>query len=153
MVIDMADMANIVVYNDATTPVLLTLEPYTANPNPVWIEKTSTKAMAARAKISQMRTIQKNGYTRRVHKVELPIMEQESGGTAEGYIAPPKVAHTVAVQLVAFVHERATETDVANAMKYAINSFLAVTTAGTGDEYKDATDVGRKFMVGDILPD
>jgi len=153
MVNVMADMADIVVYNDATTPVLVTLEPYTANPFPIWVEKSATKAKAEKVKISQTRMPQKNGYTRRMHKVELPIMEVPSGGTPTGYVAPAEVAHVVSGQLVVFVHERATDTDVANALKYLINSFLAVTTAGTGNEYKNATDFGRKFLVGDIMPD
>jgi len=113
MVIIMADMADIVVYNDAATPVVVTLEPYTANPNPVWIEKSATKAKAERMRISQTRMPQKNGYTRRMHKVDLPILEIPSGGTSGGYTAPPEVAHTVGAQLVVFVHDRATDTDVA----------------------------------------
>lgn len=148
----MANMANIVVYDDATTPVAYTFVPQEAMPNPLWVEQSSTKSKNAKARISQSRATQKNGYDRRLHKVELPIMEQPTGGTSSGFVAPPEIAHTVTLQLSGFIHPRATNTDVANAAKMLINSFLGIATAGTGDEYKNASDVGRSFIVKDILP-
>lgn len=148
----MADMANIVVYDDSTTPVQYTFVPHSSSPDPIWVEVSATKSGNAKAKQTMSRVVQKNGLTRRLHKLELPIMEQASGGDLTGNVAPPKVAHTVTLQLSGFIHERATNAEVANAAKMLINSFLGDTTAGTGDAYKNAANQARTFMVQDIIP-
>lgn len=79
-------------------------------------------------------------------------MEQTTGGSAEGYVAPPRVAHTIVAQVQVFAHERATNTDLANALKMLINSVLGDAGAGVGDAYKAATNAGRTFLIGDIIP-
>lgn len=147
----MADMANIVVYDDSTTPVQYTFIPKESTPDPVWIESSSTKSQIAKAKQTMSRVVQKNGLTRRLHKLELPIMEQASGGDLTGNVAPPKVAHTVVLQISGFIHERATDAEVANATKMLVNSFLGDTAAGTGDAYKNATGQAQAFMIHDII--
>lgn len=148
----MADMANIVVYDDSTTPALYTFVPHSSVPEPVWVENSATKSGNAKAKLTMLRVVQKNGLTRRLIKLELPIMEQASGGDLTGNVAPPKVAHTVTLQLSGFVHERATNAEVANAAKMLINSFMGDTAAGTGDAYKNAAGQARAFMIQDIIP-
>lgn len=147
----MADMANIVVYDDSTTPVQYTFIPQASVPDPVWIESSSVKSGNAKAKLYMTRVVQKNGLTRRLLKLELPIMEQASGGDLTGNVAPPKVAHTVTLQISGFIHERATDAEVANATKMLINAFMADTAAGTGDAYKNATGQARAFMIHDIV--
>lgn len=148
----MADMANIVVYDDSATPALFTFVPHQANPEPLWVESSAVKSAVAKSRMTNSRVVQKNKVSRRQFKVEMPVMEQASGGNLGGFIAPPTVAHTVVVQLSVFAHERATETDVANALKMLINGVMGDTAAGTGSAFVNATNAGRRFLIGDILP-
>lgn len=149
----MADMADFVVYNDATTPVAATFTPLESTPDSVWIEKSTTKSQLAKGRVSVSKQVQKNGIERRVLKLELPIMEVPTGADLAGNTASPKVAYVVPAQISVFVPQRATDADVANSIKMLVNVLMGDATAGTGDAYKNATNMARTFAIGGIKPD
>lgn len=146
----MAAMANIVAYNDASTPVAMTFVPVTDTPDAFWRESNSTASQLAKWRMTQSMALQKNGIERRVVKLEAPIMEQATGAAADGNVAPPKVAHTIVGQVSLFVHNRATEAQVADVLKRLLVSVLGDATAGTGSAYLNATNPHREFLIKQV---
>lgn len=148
----MGQMADFTVYDDSTTPVAFTYKPVGNLPYPLWRESSSTKSMRAKSTYSEQLVVQNNGIRRRVTKLVDPVMEQASGAAADGNVAPPKVAHEITVGLQIIAHERATEEQLANALKKAVNIALGDATAGTGNAYKNATNVAREFLIKEVIP-
>jgi hypothetical protein len=143
----MANSANMSAYaDDATTQ--FTFRPMTREPGlQVYLESSATKSVNALARKTLAVMEQKNKLVRRMKKTELPIMEQASGGNLSGYVAPPKVAHTVTVMTVVLVDPRATATDVANALKLHESAITTDTgAAGTASTY-----IGLANQVGEVL--
>lgn len=143
----MAELATQIVYDDA--PTSKTFEPSSDN---VLIENNVGLAPMARAQV----TFQggKFGVTkaRRIIKLDVPVMESiGSAGTQEGYVAAPKVAHTIGASVAIFCDEsRATPTEIAHALKLLINYVLGDATAGTANAYRDATNSARKFLIAGV---
>lgn len=148
----MADMANIVVYDDASTPVVRTYVPITDTPNPKWSEVNAAKSLVAQERVEMSHELQKNGVMRRVVKLEIPVLEETSGAAADGYVAPPKVAHTIVAQVSLFAHQRSTPAQIANAVKQLHGIMIGDTAAGTGSAYFNATDASRSFLIKGIIP-
>lgn len=44
-------------------------------------------------------------------ELSVPVMEQSTGGTSSGYVAPPSVAHRLTAKVVFFMHNRSTAAD------------------------------------------
>lgn len=148
----MGQMADITVYDDAATPVAFTYNPIGNSPFPLWREASSTKSLRAKSTYTEQLVVQNNGLRRRVTRLVDPVMEQTSGAAADGNVAPPKVAHEITVGLQVISHERATEEQIANALKKAINIALGDATAGTGNAYKNATNTARAFLIKEVVP-
>lgn len=149
----MANSANIsAVADDATTA--FTFRPVTRSESlQEYLESNVSKSSIALARITLASMTQKNKLFRRVKKTELPIMEQASGGNISGYVAPPKVAHTVTVMTVVIVDPRATATDVANAMKLHESTMTTDTgAAGTANTYRDLTNQVGEVLIRGIMP-
>jgi hypothetical protein len=145
-------MANLVVYDDASTPVVRTYVPITDTPYPRWGEMDAAKPAAAQERVTMETDKRANGIMRRVVKLEIPVMEATSGGAADGYVAPPKVAHTIVAQVSLFAHERATLSQLANAIKQLHGLMIGDVAAGTGSAYFNATDASRGMLIKGILP-
>lgn len=149
----MANSANITAYaDDATT--LFTFRPVTRSEGlQEYLEVSNTKSSTALARQSLAQMVQKNKAIRRQKKTELPIMEQASGGNISGYVAPPKVAHTVVVMTVVVADPRATATDIANAVKLHEST---VTTdsgaAGTANTYLNLSNQTGDVLIRGIMP-
>lgn len=149
----MANSANIsAVADDATTA--FTFRPVTRSEGlQEYLESNVSKSSIALARITLASMIQKNKQFRRMKKTELPIMEQASGGNISGYVAPPKVAHTVTVMTVVIADPRATATDVANAMKLHESTLTTDTgAAGTANTYRDLTNQVGELLIRGIMP-
>lgn len=149
----MANMADITAYDDAATPVATIYKPVTDTPVALWRERNTTKSDIALERLTMMSDPGgKSGLRRRYVKLEVPVMEQASGAAADGNVAPPKVAHTMAFVIAAYVHPRATADQIANGFKKAYNIATGVATAGTGNAFKNATDPGRALIILDERP-
>lgn len=145
----MAQMTDITVYNDATTPVATLFKPSSNNPAK-WIERDVSKSENALARVvMSIDPPSKSGLKRRLVKLEVPVMEQPSGAAADGNVAPPKVAHTMVFHGVIYCHSRATASQKADLVKMGVNILLGDATAGTGDAYKNATNLARTTLIHD----
>jgi hypothetical protein len=144
----MAELASMTAYDDVSLTAF-TLEPISDSE---WLEVSTTKSFAAKIRASINRLVLKNKMVRRMYKTDIPVMENVGAfGTSEGYVAPPKVAHTISVSTAVFCDEgRVTITDIANALKLHINTLLGDAAAGTANVYRDATAMPRKFVVSGV---
>lgn len=143
----MAELATVQVYDDV--PTLFSLIPAS---DFGWVENNNAKSPLARVRASISNLLLKNKMTRRMYKIQVPVMETlGTVGTMEGYVAAPRVAHEITVSTAIFCDDsRATPVDVANALKLHINSLLGDAAAGTAGAYVNATNMPRTFLVSGV---
>lgn len=109
----MANIADIVVFDGATTPVSHTLKPIDVSreKNKViarWREQLASLPTEAQVRATETSEILPSGVTRVDLKVVVPVMESISGQNAAGYTAAPKVAYEDTFILTSFQHSRST---------------------------------------------
>lgn len=112
----MSNIANIVVYDGAATPVAHTLVPVevvkdskTGIITALWREQIA--ALPTYAQITATARLSKNpksGVWNVDFRVQVPIMESVSGQNAAGYTAAPKVAYVDTSGFYGHYHERGT---------------------------------------------
>lgn len=113
----MPAMTNLLVKDDASTIKEWTLIPITDSPFPQWRANDPALPIIAQPRLSCDIQPTKTGM-KITAKLEVPVLETlGASGTALGYVAAPKVAHTVTVINTMFADERATNGDRANAHK------------------------------------
>lgn len=149
----MANSANITAYaDDATT--LFTFKPLMRSAGvQEYREFNAAKSSVALARLRLSIAVQKNSLERRVKQTVLPIMEVASGGTADGFTAPPKVAHEVVVMTTVLAHPRATAQNIADAMK--IHSTTVGTNAGTvgvANTWIGYSDQSADVLLNGVMP-
>lgn len=128
----MAAMTNLLIKDDAATPVETTLVPITDNPEPFWRAQTAGVPFEGQMTLRQSVTKQKNGNYKVSLKLEVPVMETlGASGSSAGYVAPPKVAYVTPVIVSMFVDKRSTLADRANTYKLMM-ALLSGATATTG---------------------
>jgi len=117
----MSDMTNILVKDDAATPVEFTLNPISAVPNPMYRASVAGTPVEGQIRLSlEVEQLKSKSY-KATAKVEVPVMETlGASGTAAGYVAPPKVAYVNTVIITMFADRRSTIQDRANALKLAL---------------------------------
>jgi hypothetical protein len=153
----MAQMANILLKDDAATPTEFTFIPM-ANNRPKWATQVAGVPVDGQHTVEQLANERlKSGAYRRVFKVVLRVMETlGTAGTAAGYQAAPKVAYEIPVTVSMTVDNRAVTADCANALKLAIGAVAGgSSTTGTGtldgasagDAWKSGTGPMTKFLV------
>jgi hypothetical protein len=145
----MAAMTNILVKDDATTPVEWTLQPITDTPNPQWRASASGIPLGGQPRFSVSTEEVKSGAWKVTAKLEVPVMETlGASGTSAGYVAPPAVAYTNTAIYTQFVDKRSTIADRANLLKMmvgALQGASSTTNTGTlannaaGDAWKNST--------------
>lgn len=95
----MAQRANITLTDAATTPVnrVYQIAANLAKGILSWIERTSTSVLLGQGRLTlfQRAADKTNPATKYSWKLEMPILAQASGGTSSGYVAEPKVSHTL----------------------------------------------------------
>lgn len=158
----MPAMTNILVKDDASTPVEITLEPVTDNPMPFWRSSISGVPLEGQVRLSMTQELLKSGSYRFVTKVEVPVMETLGvSGTSSGYVAPPKVAYVNTAIFTVFADKRATIADRSNLLKMAIGVLqgASATTAtgvlantAAGDAWKNSVLPGPLSMTKAVLP-
>lgn len=107
----MSNIANIVVYDGAATPVSHTLVPVsvTREKNKItaqWREQLA--AVPTEAQVTCTASLEKlaSGVYKAEVRTEVPVMETVSGQNAAGYTAAPRVAYVNTVITTGFFHPR-----------------------------------------------
>lgn len=130
----MPQMTNLLVKDDAATPIEYTFLPVTDTPVPLWRTNISNVPIDGQMKVSCQIEKQKNGSYKQWIKLEVPVMETlGASGTSSGYVAPPRVAYVIPVFITMYADKRSTLADRANALKLALGIAQgASSTTATG---------------------
>jgi len=158
----MAAMTNLLVKDDATTPVEATLVPITDTPIPLWRGNAAGVPIEGQIRVTAVQEKLKNGSYRIVVETEVPVMETlGASGTSAGYVAPPKVAYTMTCITTLFADRRSTIADRANAVKLHVGLLqgASATTAtgilantAAGDAWKNSTLPLTQHLINMVLP-
>lgn len=133
----MSQMANIVAFDGAATPVSHTFVPKDVTKEggvitATWKETVSTVPDAAQGTVVMtMRRLEKSGIYRVTTRVAIPVMESVSGSNSSGYTAAPKVAYVDTVETIGYFSERGTIAGRRLSRQLAINIANGVTTSVT----------------------
>jgi hypothetical protein len=131
----MGQMANIAVYDGASTPVLHTLVGEEIRRDPdgtlraTWKESLTGVPDYAQVRCIMTKRKLPSGVFRVTVRSEVPVMESVSGENAAGYTAPPKVAYTDTVESVGYFHERGTLAGRRLARQINVNVMGAIATS------------------------
>lgn len=110
----MANIANIVVFDGAATPVSHTLVPIDVSKDPktgvivaVWREQVASLPTYAQITATlRLSKSKRSGVWNTDFRVEVPVMESVSGSNAAGYTAAPRVAYIDTTGIYGHYHER-----------------------------------------------
>jgi hypothetical protein len=110
----MANIANIVVFDGAATPVSHTLVPVDVSKDPktgaivaVWREQVASLPTYAQITATlRLSKSKRSGVWNTDFRVEVPVMEAVSGSNAAGYTAAPRVAYIDTTGIYGHYHER-----------------------------------------------
>lgn len=110
----MSNIANIVVFDGAATPVSHTLVPVEVVKDPksgaitaLWREQlASLPTYAQVTAVARLNRTKVSGVWNTDFRVEVPVMESVSGQNSAGYTAAPKVAYRDTTGLYGHYHER-----------------------------------------------
>lgn len=144
----MANIANIVVFDGAATPVTHTLVPIDVSrlKNKVsanWREQIAALPTYAQIRASMTSEALPSGIVKNEIKVVVPVMESVSGQNASGYTAAPKVAYENTFILTSFAHPRSDITGRRLARQLLINllgnisTSVAAATTGSAPDLLD----------------
>lgn len=142
----MASIANITVFDGATTPVSHTLVAVSITRQldgtilALWREGNTALPAEAQVRVEMRQRVLKSGVVETRTRVVVPTMESISGQNAAGYTAAPKVAFEDTQEWVSYAHPRSTIngrrlakqllTNISN----NISTSVAAATAGPFDE-------------------
>lgn len=144
----MSQIANIIVFDGAATPVSHTLVAVSVTRDKGKIVAEWREALAsvpANAQIRITLTLEKlrSGVFRTEQRVVVPVMETVSGQNAAGYTAAPKVAYENTVVTTGFFHERSDVAgrrlvrQLATNLQNNVSTSVAAATAGFTPELID----------------
>lgn len=158
----MGAMTNLLLKDDATSPVEFTFIPVSDTPNPLWRTSVAGVPFEGQMRLNVTEERVKSGDYKFTLKFEVPVMETlGASGTSAGYVAPPKVAYTNTIIVTMFASARSTRQDRANLLKIAAGAVAggtSVTSTGTldgasvGDAWKNSIAPVPQFFVDGILP-
>lgn len=158
----MAAMANLLVKDDATSPVEITFVPITDTPNPFWRAGIAGVPLDGQPRVTVTQEKVKSGAYKYTVKVEVPVMETlGASGTSAGYVAPPKVAYVNTCIFTMFADARSTIADRANLLKLVIGILqgASATTAtgvlsntAAGDAWKNSVLPFPLIFTNGVLP-
>lgn len=134
----MANMANITVFDGASTPVshVLIAEEVARDLSgstsvALWREQLPTVPNYAQARYTQIKRKLKSGTTQVINRMEVPVMESIGAANALGYTSAPKVAYTDKYELHGFHSERSTEASKTVCLQMLRNLINNVATSVT----------------------
>lgn len=147
----MAAMGNLLIKDDATSPVESTLVPVTDTPIPLWRGNAAGVPFEGQTRFSLSEDRLKDGNYKRTAKLEVSVMETlGASGTSAGYVAPPKVAYTETMILSHFSNRRSTIADRSNTLKMMIGA-LQGASATTATGVLNQASAGDAFKAS-VLP-
>jgi len=142
----MAQMANFLVKDDASTPKEWTLVPVTDTPNPFWRSIDASIPIEGQIRFQLIEQKLKSGEFKLTAKLEVPTMETlGASGTSAGYVAPPKVAYVTPAIFTMFCNKRSTSQDRANTFRIMLG-MLQGASASTGTGTLANTAAGQAFL-------
>jgi hypothetical protein len=145
----MSDIANITVYDGASTPVSHTLVGESVERLPdgtvvaKWKESLAGIPDYAQVRCTMTKRKLPSGVFRVTARTMVPVMESVSGQNSAGYTAAPKVAYVDTVESVGYYHERGTIAGRRLARQINVNimgnvsTSVAAATAGPASELFD----------------
>lgn len=130
----MSQIANITVYDGASTPVAHTLKAISVTREgkkvvSVWREELAGLPLNAQVRCTLTAETLKSGVTKVEQRVVVPVMESISGQNSAGYTAAPKVAYEDTFLFTGFFHERSNTTGRRLTRQIAINLSGNVSTS------------------------
>jgi hypothetical protein len=130
----MGAMTNMLVKDDATSPVEYTFMPVTDTPNPFYRTAIAGVPFEGQMTATITEEVVKDGSYKRTLNVKVPVMETlGASGTSSGYVAPPKVAYVDTIIVTMFANARSTIADRANLLKIGMGLVQgASSTTATG---------------------
>lgn len=148
----MAAMGNLLVKDDASSPVEYTFRPVTdKDGSPYYRTSVASVPLEGQMRFRLTEEQLKDGNWKRTAKLEVPVMETlGASGTSAGYVAPPKVAYVETMIFTHFSNRRSTVADRANTLKLAIG-ILQGASATTATGILSNTAAGQAFT-SSILP-
>lgn len=158
----MAAMGNLLIKDDATSPVEITFLPITDTPNPFYRASIAGLPLSGQPTIELTQEIVKSGAYKLTAKVNVPVGETlGASGTSAGYVAPPKVAYVNTIIVTMFADARSTIEDRANLLKLAVGAIqgASATTAtgvlaqgAAGDAFKNSVLPLPLFFTNVVVP-
>jgi len=130
----MADMADLVAYDGASTPVQHTFKPISVSTEKgittaLWREQDVSIPFDAQGTVTMRSQQLSSGVWKRSVRVEIPVMEAIGDQNAAGYTAAPKVAYTNTVEATSFSSARATIADTRLARMLLVNIMNNITAS------------------------
>lgn len=130
----MSQIANIVVFDGAGTPVTHTLVAIEVvkeknKVSALWRESLASLPIYAQITVTMSSERLKSGVWKTDCKVAVPVMESVSGQNAAGYTAAPKVAYTNTLIATGYFHERSDVAGRRLARQLLINLLGSVSTS------------------------
>lgn len=142
----MSNIANITVYDGASTPVAHTLNAISVSRQPdgslfaLWREAIVSLPTEAQVRMEMRQRTMKSGVVETRTRIVVPVMESISGQNSAGYTAAPKVAYEDTQEWVSYAHPRSNITGRRLAKQLLTNisnnvaTSVAAATAGAFDE-------------------
>lgn len=148
----MATMGNLLVKDDAASPVEYTFKPVTdKDGSPYYRTSIAGVPFEGQMRFRLTEEQLKDGNWKRTAKLEVPVMETlGASGTAAGYVAPPKVAYVETMIFTHFSNKRSTVADRANSLKIMLG-ILQGASATTATGVLSNTAAGQAFT-SSVLP-
>jgi hypothetical protein len=148
----MAAMGNLLVKDDAASPVEYTFKPVTdKDGSPYYRTSIAGVPLEGQMRFRLTEEQLKDGNWKRTAKLEVPVMETlGASGTSAGYVAPPKVAYVETMIFTHFSNRRSTVADRANSLKLAVG-ILQGASATTATGVLNQASAGQAFT-SSILP-
>lgn len=142
----MSTMTNLLIKDDAATPIEFTFKPVTDTPAPIYRCNVAGVPLAAQPRLSFLNEELKGSRVKLSVKLEVPVQETlGASGTSAGYVAPPKVAYVNAGIFTMFVDPRSTSQDRANLLKMMLG-VLSGASATTATGVLNQASAGSAFV-------
>lgn len=158
----MGAMTNLLLKDDAGTPVEYTFIPVSDTPAPFWRTKVASVPFEGQMRCTVSQEVLKSGDYKFTVKFEVPVMETlGASGSAAGYVAPPKVAYVCTFIQTMFAPARSTREDRANLLKIAIGATAGGSSssgtgtldgASAGDAWKSSSSPIPSMFIDGVLP-
>lgn len=132
----MPQIAAISINDGQATPVPHVFNPIATMPSPLYkrngvaVPVVGMEGLTINTKLAK----ESNGVNKIDVELTLPVMEQATGGTSSGYVAPPGVAHVERFKGTFFFHQRSDKAGRKDLRVLAANLLLHAAMASAIDD-------------------